>query len=144
MWIGAVALGLGVSAVVAMPIWGRVLDRTEPGRVLAFATGAAALTHVPLLVLETPLQLVMARVAFGLGAAGMQPAIMRLLKDHAPKGMDARAIAYAASFQFIAMGLAPFSAGLIGPVLGLRAYFGLTIVLTLLGLALWLRSGRAA
>jgi MFS family permease len=74
----------------------------------------------------------------------MQPAIMRLLKDHAPKGMDARAIAYAASFQFMAMGLAPFSAGLIGPMLGLRAYFALTIVFTLIGLALWLRGGRPA
>jgi MFS transporter, DHA1 family, multidrug resistance protein len=141
-WIGAVALGLGISATVAMPLWGRVLDRTDPARTLAFATGVATLAQLPLLALETPLQLVIARVAFGLGAAGMQPAIMRLLKDHAPKGMDARAIAYAASFQFMAMGLAPFSAGLIGPMLGLRAYFALTIVFTLIGLALWLRGGR--
>ena len=141
-WIGAVALGLGISATVAMPLWGRVLHRTDPARTLAFATGVAALAQLPLLALETPLQLVIARVAFGLGAAGMQPAIMRLLKDHAPKGMDARAIAYAASFQFMAMGLAPFSAGLIGPMLGLRAYFALTIVFTLIGLALWLRGGR--
>jgi MFS transporter, DHA1 family, multidrug resistance protein len=143
-WIGAVALGLGISATVAMPLWGRVLHRTDPARTLAFATGVAALAQLPLLALETPLQLVIARVAFGLGAAGMQPAIMRLLKDHAPKGMDARAIAYAASFQFMAMGLAPFSAGLIGPMLGLRAYFALTIVFTLIGLALWLRGGRPA
>jgi hypothetical protein len=56
--------------------------------------------------------------------------------------MDARAISYGASFQFIAMGLAPFCAGLIGPVLGLRAYFALTIALTIAGLMLWLRSGR--
>jgi MFS family permease len=109
--------------------------------VLAVATAAAALTQLPLLVLQTPLQLVLSRMAFGLGAAAMQPAILRLLKDHAPKGMDARAIAYAASFQFIAMGLAPFAAGLIGPTLGLRAYFALTISLTLIGLVLWLRSG---
>jgi hypothetical protein len=58
--------------------------------------------------------------------------------------MDARAISYATSFQFIAMGLAPFVAGLIGPTLGLRAYFGLTIVLTVGGLALWMRGGRRA
>ena len=44
------------------------------------------------------------------------------------------------------MGLAPFCAGLIAPALGLRAYFGLTIALTVAGLALWLRSnpGRRA
>ncbi|MBI1989877.1 MAG: hypothetical protein HYS65_09110 [Betaproteobacteria bacterium] len=55
--------------------------------------------------------------------------------------MDARAISYSSSFQFFAMGLAPFCAGLIGPVLGLRAYFALTSALMLGGLALWLRRG---
>jgi DHA1 family multidrug resistance protein-like MFS transporter len=140
-WVGAAAIALGVSGLIAMPIWGRVLDRHDPARVLAFATAAAAVTHLPLLVLETPLQLVLARVAFGVSAAAMQPAIVRLLKEHAPPGMDARAISYGSSFQFIAMGLAPFCAGLIGPVLGLRAYFALTIVLTVAGLVLWRRSG---
>jgi DHA1 family multidrug resistance protein-like MFS transporter len=143
-WVGAVAVALGVSGLLAMPVWGWVLDRRDPARVLAFSTAAAALTHVPLLFIQTPLQLVLARVAFGVSAAAMQPAIVRLLKEHAPVGMDARAISYATSFQFIAMGLAPFVAGLIGPTLGLRAYFGLTIVLTVGGLALWMRGGRRA
>jgi hypothetical protein len=58
--------------------------------------------------------------------------------------MDARAISYATAFQFFAMGLAPFGAGLIGPVFGLRAYFGLTIVLMLGGLVLWLHTGKKA
>lgn len=44
-------------------------------------------------------------------------------------------------FQFFVMGLAPFCAGLIGPVLGLHAYFALTSVLMLGGLVLWLRRG---
>ena len=138
-WVGAVAFALGVSGLVAMPLWGRALDRHDPARVLALATAAAALSHVPLLFIETPLQLVLARAGFGLSAAAMQPAIIRLLKRHAPAGMDARAISYAASFQFMAMGLAPFVAGMIGPALGLRAYFGFTIVLTVGALLLWLR-----
>jgi len=142
-WVGAVALALAISGLVAMPLWGRALDRHDPARVLAFATAAAAVTHVPLLFLHTPLHLVLARAAFGLSAAAMQPAIFRLIKEHAPAGMDARAISYATSFHFIAMGLAPFCAGLISPVLGLRAYFALTIALTAAGLVLWLRSGRA-
>jgi MFS family permease len=95
------------------------------------------------LVLQTPLQLVLARVAFGLSAAAMPPAIFQLLRIHAPSGMDARAISYATAFQFFAMGLAPFTAGLISPALGMRAYFGLTIVLMLGGLVLWMRTGRA-
>ena len=141
-WVGAVALSLAISGLLALPLWGRALDRYNPARVLAIATAAAAATHVPLLFLQTPLQLVLARAVFGLSAAAMQPAIFRLIKEYAPAGMDARAISYATSFHFIAMGLAPFCAGLIGPALGLRAYFALTIALTLMGLALWMRSAR--
>ena len=141
-WAGAVAMGLSLSSVVALPFWGRVLDRWGAERVLTMATAAAALTQLPLLFLETPLQLVLTRVAFGLSACAMLPSIVRLLRNYVRPGMDARAISYSASFQFIAMGLAPFCAGMIGPAWGLRAYFALTTVLTIVGLVLWIRSGR--
>jgi len=143
-WIGAAAVALAVSMLIATPVWGHVLDRIGSGRVLVFAAAATVVTHLPLLVLETPLQLVLARVAFGLTAAGMQTAIFHLLRVHAPAGMDARAISYATAFQFLAMGVAPFVAGLIGPVFGLRAYFAVTIAAMLLGLALWLNVARRA
>ncbi|MNC87537.1 drug efflux system protein MdtG [compost metagenome] len=119
-----------------------MIDRIGPGRVLVFAAAASVVTHVPLLVLDTPLQLVLSRVAFGLTAAGMQTAIFQLLRIHAPAGMDARALSYATAVQFLAMGVAPFTAGLIGPAFGLRAYFAVTIVLMLGGLALWLETAR--
>ena len=141
-WVGAAAMGLSVSSLVVLPLWGKVLDRFDPARVVVFATAACVLTHLPLLFLDSPLQLVLARVAFGISAAAMQPAIIMLLRKHAPVGMDARALSYATSFQYIAMGLAPFCAGLVGPALGLRAYFGLTVLLTLGGLLLWLRRMR--
>jgi DHA1 family multidrug resistance protein-like MFS transporter len=143
-WIGAAAMALAFSMLVALPIWGRVLDRIGPGPVLAFTAAATVVTHLPLLVLETPLQLVIARAAFGLTAAGMPTAIFALLRLHAPPGMDARAISYASAFQFFAMGMAPFTAGLVGPALGLRAYFALTIVLMVGGLVLWLRTANPA
>ena len=143
-WVGAAAMGLAVSSVVALPLWGRITDRFGPAPVLAFATAAAALSHVLLIVLQTPLQLVLARVAFGLTAAAMQPAIMHLIRIYAPRGMDARAISYATAFQFIAMGLAAFSAGIIGPAVGLRAYFAVTVVVTLGSLVLWLATQRRA
>ncbi len=135
-------MGLAVVSVVATPLWGRALDRYGPARILVFATAAAVITHLPLLVLKTPLQLVIARLAFGLTGVAMLPAIVQLLRTHAPAGMDARAIAYSSSFQCIGMGLAPFCAGLIGPVFGLRAYFALFTLLTLAGLILWLRRYR--
>ena len=141
-WVGAVAMGLAVSSVISLLLWGKVLDRSDPARVLVFATAGATLTQIPLVFLETPLELVIARVAFGFSASLMQPAIVRLLKTYAPKGMDSRAIAYSHSFYFIALGLAPFCAGLIGPAFGLRAYFALTIVLSAFVLALWIRTSR--
>jgi MFS family permease len=143
-WVGAAATGLALVSVVAMPLWGRALDRFGPKRILVVATAAAAVTHVPLLVLQTPLQLVLARLAFGLTAVAMLPAIVQLLRIHAPPGTDARAIAYASSFLCVGMGLAPFCAGLVGPLLGLRAYFALFVLLTVGGLMLWLNATSRA
>lgn len=140
-WVGATAVALAISTVVALPLWGRVLDRIGPARVLVFAAAATVVTHLPLLILQTPLQLVIARIAFGLTAAAMPTAIVQLIRTHSPPGMDARAISYSTAFQFFAMGIAPFAAGLIGPWLGLRAYFALTIVLMAGGLILWIRRG---
>ncbi len=141
-WVGAAAMAMAVGTVIALPFWGRALDRIGPGRVLVYATVATVLTHLPLLVIETPLQVAIARAAFGLGAAAMPTAIVQLIRMHAPPGTDARAISYSTAFQFFAMGIAPFAAGLIGPVLGLRVYFALTIVAMAGGLVLWLRAVR--
>ena len=142
-WAGAVAIGYALSSTITLTVCGRLLDVYDPRKVLLYATAAAGLTQIPLLFLQTPLQLTIARIAFGLAASLMLPAIVRLLRSHAPPGMDARAISYAASFQFIAMGIAPFTAGLIGPLFGLRAYFAMTAVLTFVAFGLWLQSERS-
>jgi MFS family permease len=141
-WAGSVAVGYALSSTITLTICGRLLDVYDPRKVLLYSTAAAGLTQLPLLLLQTPLQLTIARIAFGFAASLMLPAIVRLLRSHAPQGMDARAISYAASFQFIAMGIAPFTAGLIGPLLGLRAYFAVSALLTFLAFGLWLRSER--
>ncbi|HKU72250.1 MAG TPA: MFS transporter [Burkholderiales bacterium] len=138
-WVGTAAVASAVSMLAAMPVWGRVLDRIGPRRVLAYCAVGAIVSHLPLLVLQTPLQLVLARIAFGLSSAGMQASIIFLLRLESPPGMDARTLSYATAFQFFGMGIAPFLAGLIGPVAGLRAYFALIIVLMGIGLALWQR-----
>jgi DHA1 family multidrug resistance protein-like MFS transporter len=141
-WVGAAAMAASLSMLVAMPLWGRALDSIGPARVMVYCGIAAAVTHLPLLFLETPLQLVIARVAFGLGSAGMQAALVYLIRLEAPKGMDASALSYATAFQFFGMGMAPFLAGLIGPTLGFRAYFALIIVLMAAGLMLWQRVAK--
>ncbi len=142
-WVGAAAMALAIATVIALPFWGRALDRIGPQRVLVFAIVATIVTHLPLLIVQTPLQLVIARVAFGLTAAATPTAIVQLIRMYAPAGMDARAISYSTAFQFFAMGIAPFAAGLIGPAFGLRVYFALTILAMIVGLLLWLRTGGA-
>lgn len=137
-WVGAAAMAMAAGTVIALPLWGRAIDRIGPGRVMVFAAAATVVTHLPLLFIETPLQLVIARAAFGLSAAAMPTAIVQLIRMHAPPGTDARAISYSTAFQFFAMGIAPFAAGLIGPAFGLRVYFALTILAMGGGLALWL------
>jgi MFS family permease len=144
LWVSAVATGLSVASLLGLPLWARLLDKGDPGRVLIYSCIAAMVTHVPFLFLQTPLQLVLIRIAFGLTAIGMQPAIVRLLSQYAPAGMESRAIAYGQSSQFLASGIAPFLAGTIAPVLGLRVYFALTIVVTAIGAWSWLRSSRRA
>jgi DHA1 family multidrug resistance protein-like MFS transporter len=138
-WIGTAAVASALSMLAAMPVWGHVVDRIGPRRVLMYCAVGAIVTHLPLLVLKTPLQLVLARIAFGLSSAGMQASIIYLLRLQSPPGMDARTLSYATAFQFFGMGIAPFLAGLIGPMLGLRAYFALIIVLMASGIALWRR-----
>ena len=139
-WIGAAAMGGALCMLVATPVWGRVLDRTGPAKVLLVCGIATVVTHAPLLVLQTPMELVLTRAAFGLTSAGMQAALVYLLRTVSPPGMDARAIAYMSAFQFFGMGMAPFLAGLIGPVMGMRGYFALTMILMAIALWLWRRS----
>ena len=68
------AIGYALSSTIALTVWGRLLERYDPRRVLLFSTAAAGLTHIPLLFLQTPLQLVLTRIAFGLAASLMLPA----------------------------------------------------------------------
>jgi len=141
MWVGMVAVGLSVASAVSLPVWGRVLDRFDPVRVLALGLLAAVLTMLPVVFVQTPLQLTIARAVFGLLTSVLNPGIVRVLKDRAPQGMDARAISYATAFQMIGMGVAPFVAGLVGPWLGLRAYFAFACGLTALAWLVWVRWG---
>jgi len=138
-WVGAAAMAMAFSMMIGLPLWGRVIDRIGPGRVLTIATVATIITHLPLLVIQTPLQLVLARLAFGLTAAAMPTVILQMIRQYAPRGMDARAISYGTAFQFIAMGLAPLFFGWIAPVFGMRTYFGLATLAMLVALALWMR-----
>jgi DHA1 family multidrug resistance protein-like MFS transporter len=140
-WMGAVAMALAVASALALPAWGRVLDRLEPSRVLALCLFSGAVGSVFTVAAMTPLHLVLARLAFGLLAAGAMPTLVTMMRRLAPAGMEARALALGTAFGMLGMGCGPLLGGLIGPFLGLRAYFALNSALLLIGFLAWARFG---
>ena len=140
-WMGAVAMAIAIASALALPLWGRVLDRLEVKRVLAIALAAGALGGIPTVLAQNPLQLVFARLTFGLLAAGAMPAMVTVLRSLAPAGMEARAMAIGTAFGMLGMGSGPLLGGFIGPVFGLRAYFAVNVLVLALAFAAWSRWG---
>jgi MFS transporter, DHA1 family, multidrug resistance protein len=140
-WVGVAAMALTISSAAAAPVWGRWLDRFEPGRVLALSllTGMLASWLFPFV--QTPLQLTLARLVLGACAVGIQPAAVHLIRTWSPTGMDARTLALGTALGMLGNGATPLAAGLIGPLLGLRAHFGFIALLLLGGLLLWVLRG---
>jgi MFS family permease len=138
-WVGIVTLALTLSSIVALPLWGRALDRFDPALVLTLTLLTALLFSLPFPFVQTPAQLALSRAALGLFAVGAQPALARLTRDLAPPGMVARALGFGNALFLLGNGTAPLLAGIIGPWLGLRAYFGLNVMMVLAGLLLWTR-----
>lgn len=137
-WVGLVAIAIYFSSIISLPLWGWMLDRYDPQRMLAVVTATAFLGSLPLIFVQKPWQLAAARLIFGMCAAGMQPAVMRMIKLRAPAGMDARALYFGTMFQMLGNGLGPLAAGVIGPFYGLRAYFALNGALLGTGLVMWI------
>jgi MFS family permease len=55
--------------------------------------------------------------------------------------MEARALAIGTAFGMLGMAAGPLLGGFIGPLLGLRAYFALNVLLLLAGFLIWARWG---
>ena len=146
-WVGLATMALTVTSALAVPFWGRALDRVSPGSVLALALLASVPAALLFPFVQNPLQLTVARAVLGALAVGIQPAALLLMRNAAPAGMDARVLAYATSLNMLGNGAAPFLAGLLGPWLGLRAYFAGIAALLLACGAYWsfggLRAARA-
>jgi DHA1 family multidrug resistance protein-like MFS transporter len=136
-WLGMVAVALPVGAALAVPFWGRLLDKIGPQRVLpvGLASGAAAVLLMALV--RAPWQIAAARLLLGGVAVCIGPAGIALVKARTPTGMDSRVLAWLAASGMLGMGLGPLLAGLVGPWLGLRVYFALNAALVAGGLLLW-------
>jgi MFS family permease len=130
-WLGVVSIALPIGSALAAQIWGRLLDRIGPETVLTLGLLAGAASLVPVVLAASPLQLAGARLLLGMGSIGIGPAGISMLKARAPEGMDSRVLAYLAACGMLGMGVGPFIAGQLGPLIGLSGYFGLNAAVLL-------------
>ncbi len=142
-WVATTAIAFTLAGIAVLPLWGRILGRYPPERVLGWllaGTSAAALVQ-PLVY--DPLALTAARMLFAVFVSGLPPTLIRMIRERSPQGMEARTLSYGTALQQLGSATAPLIAGILAPYLGLRGFFWLCAVLIAVGALLWRRSSNA-
>jgi len=142
-WLAATAVGFTLAGIVVLPLWGRLLDRMPSARLLGILLTGACLTSVLTPLARDPLELTVARVLFASFASGLPPTLIRMIKDRAPQGMEARTLAYGTSIQQMGSAVAPLIAGLLTPYLGLHGFFWVCSAMLIVGWMLWRKARQA-
>lgn len=141
-WVALMAIGFTLVSILVLPFWGAVLNRLPATRVLSILLTGTLLTSLLVPLVRDPLELLLARVAFALFVSGLPPTLIRMIRDRAPQGMEARTLSYGTAVQQIGSATAPLIAGLLAPYLGLRGYFGLASILIFIGWIMWRKVER--
>ncbi|MGH8665635.1 MAG: MFS transporter [Burkholderiales bacterium] len=141
-WVAATAMAFTLAGIGVLPLWGQVLNRFSSRRVLGILLAGTCAASVLLPLVRNPLELTVARMLFALFVSGLPPTLIRMIKDRAPQGMEARTLSYGTALQQMGSAAAPLIAGLLAPYLGLRGFFWLCSGLIVLGWVLWKRHGR--
>lgn len=141
-WMAITAMGFTLASIAILPLWGRVLNRYPSERVLPVLLAGVFVTSLLAPLVRDPFELTIARVLYALFISGMPPAVIRMITERSPPGMQARTLSYGTATQQMGSALAPLTAGLLTVHLGLRAYFWVASGLVLVALVLWFRRGR--
>lgn len=141
-WVAITAMAFTAAGVACLPIWGWLLNRHPAERVLTLIIAGAAVTSLLQPLVRDPLELTIARMVFALFVSGLPPTLIRMIRERAPHGMEARTLSYGTSLQQMGSAIAPLIGGLLAPLLGLRGFFWLCSVLLALGWGLWVRHSR--
>lgn len=141
-WVAITTVAFTAAGVLVLPLWGRVLDRHPAERVLAIILAGTCATAVLQPLVRDPLELTAARMLFAVFISGLPPALIHVIKERSPRGMEARTLSYGTALQHMGNATAPLIAGLIAPYVGLRGFFWLSTALLAIGWILWVRHTR--
>jgi MFS family permease len=136
-WVATTAVSFTLAGIAVLPLWGRLLDRMPSARVLGILLAGACVTGVLTPLARDPLELTVARVLFAAFVSGLPPTLIRMIRDRAPQGMEARTLAYGTAIQQMGSAVAPLIAGLLTPYLGLRGFFWVCSAMLIAGWGLW-------
>ena len=142
-WVAITAIAFTAGGVAMLPLWGFALNRWPAERVLAIILVGTCATSLLQPLVRDPLELTVARLLFAVFISGLPPTLIRMIKERAPSGMEARTLSYGTALQQMGSASAPLIAGVLAPYLGLRGFFWLSSALLLVGWALWARHSRA-
>ena len=141
-WVAITTVAFTLGGIAVLPLWGRVLDRYPSERVLALILAGTCVTGVLQPLVRDPLELTIARMLFAFFVSGLPPALIHLIKECSPRGMEGRALSYGTALQQLGNASAPLIAGVLAPYIGLRGFFWLCAVLIVIGWILWVRHTR--
>ncbi len=132
--IGFINAGFSLALLAALPIMGRLSDRS--GRKVFLCSGLAVLTVASLgfIWAQTPLQLIIVRVFQGIGASMHLPIAQAYLGDITPKGEEGKWMGHFGAILFGSMSIGPLFGGVLTDLFSVNTTFLVMAALCLVGL----------
>ncbi|MQY67321.1 MAG: MFS transporter [Dehalococcoidia bacterium] len=132
--IGFINAGFSLALLAALPIMGRLSDRS--GRKVFLCSGLAVLTVASLgfIWAQTPLQLIIVRVFQGIGASMHLPIAQAYLGDITPKGEEGKWMGHFGAILFASMSIGPLFGGVLTDLFSVNTTFLVMAALCLVGL----------
>ncbi len=132
--IGFINAGFSLALLAALPIMGRLSDRS--GRKVFLCSGLALLTVASLgfIWAQTPLQLIIVRVFQGIGASMHLPIAQAYLGDITPKGEEGKWMGHFGAILFGSMSIGPLFGGVLTDLFSVNTTFLVMAALCLVGL----------
>lgn len=110
----------GLASAVAAVIVGRLSDRAGHRGVLIVSTVLTGALSVPHFWADTMTQLLLLRIAFGLAAGGMMPAMNALVANVVPRSNIGQAYGFTATASALGWAIGPLIGGLAAAAFGYR------------------------